>query len=619
MFGFFSFVLKLTIWCLFLQWTGRGLFLLLKGAYQQISAMEVLQSFVSGFPLDMAFSGYFLVFGILMYWVGVAIASGLPRILFLSFGLIFLLLTITINMADAEMYAAWGSKFNRQALQYLHSPKEAAASASGANWWAIFLCWLFCTLIFFRLLRKVARSITSKKNTAKQHISLAGQSLMTMAVMGIVVRGGMGNVPINQSVAVFSTKPAANMAAINSGWNFLYYIINKNENIDPEKYHFYAQGDDENLLNAFIDHGYVNTPLSHLSRPNVCLVILESFSAYGSQFLTGADHAMPYLDRLQKQGLSFKRAYAAGDRTDKGLAAVLSGWHGQPWQSILHEPDKAAKLPSLAGLFKENGYHTGFIYGGDLGFANMRSFLYSTGFQTIQDQSDFEKTQLTSKWGAHDEWSLQKLSKLNRETDSPFFHVLLTLSSHEPYDVPGGPYYQSKSPQKELLNSIAYTDRCIMNFMEEAAKHSWFQQTIFIFVADHGRDLGYPETQFDRAGHFHIPLFFWGEALHPKWKGVEWSEVVSQTGIAETLNQGLALSKAKRFLNTGNLLSASSGSQAMYIFNSGFGVIQDTNEVVFHNQPGQATLKKGNQRFCDSLVGFGQVFQYRQIQRYLHF
>lgn len=619
MFGFFSFVLKLTAWCVLLQWTGRCLFLFLRGAYQQMSTAEWLLSFGAGFSLDMAFAGYFLIFGILMYWLGKALTEVLPRKLFLLVGLIFLQITIIINLADAELYLAWGSKFNRQALQYLQSPKEAAASSSGVGWWTLSLCWFIFSVIFFRYLLKISRLISFSKETARQHIHLAGKSLVSIAVIGIVVRGGVGNIPINQSVAVFSSNPAANMAAINSGWNFLYYIINKNEKIDPEKYHFYKQGDDEKLLNHFFAHDYVKTPISHLSRPNVCIVILESFSAYGSQFLTGTNNAMPYIDRLQKEGLSFKRAYASGDRTDKGLAAVLSGWHGQPWQSILHEPDKAAKLPSLAGLFAKNGYRTGFIYGGDLGFANMRSYLYANGFQHIQDQSDFAKTQLTSKWGAHDEWSFNKLLKLNKESTGPFFHVLLTLSSHEPYDVPGGPYYTSTSPQKELLNSIAYTDQCVRKFMQEASKQNWFHQTLFVFVADHGRDLGYPETQFDRAGHFHIPLFFWGEALHPKLKGVEWSAVVSQTGIAETLNQGLALSNERRFSYSDNLLSATAHSQAVYIFNSGFGVIHDTNEVVFHNQPGRTTFKKGNPHFCDSLTGLGQAFQYRQILRYLDF
>lgn len=616
-FGFFSFLLSLTLWALTLQWVGRIAFLGLRGAHQQLSAAEIIQSFAAGFSLDIAFSGYFMAFAIILFWIGKSWSHRLPRFLFLVLGALFLQTTIIINLADAEMFAAWGSKFNRQALQYLSSPKEAMASSSEANWLGIVIVWLLVSGAYQYFLGKISKSIVKDRQPLKFHLLIAGKSLVSMAALGIIIRGGLGNVPINQSVAVYSSKTAANMAAINSGWNFLYYVINKNEKIDPEQYHFYKQKNDEALLGHFLSDSFNRKPLSHLNRPNVCIILLESFSAYASQYLTGANHAMPYLDQLQGGGLSFKRAYASGDRTDKGLAAVLGGWHGQPWQSILHEPDKAARLPSLAELFHQKGYQTGFLYGGDLGFANMKSYLYSAGFRQIQDQASFERTQLTSKWGAHDEWAFKKLLTMNKDARRPFFHVLLTLSSHEPYDVPGGPYYQSKSSQAALLNSIAYTDRCIQQFMKEAAATPWFENTLFVLVADHGRDLGFPETQFDRSGHFHIPLFFWGKALHPDLRGKMSEHVVSQTAIAETLSEGLGLSSKKEFPYCRSLLSASRNPLAMYIFNSGFGVVHDSAQVVFHNQPGQATHRIGNTMFTDSLLQFGQVFQYQQIIRYL--
>jgi phosphoglycerol transferase MdoB-like AlkP superfamily enzyme len=617
-FGFFSFLMLLTLWTMALQWTGRTAFLLLRGAHRQLDAAEIFQSYLAGFPLDIAFSGYFMVLAVIIFWVGKSWMQQPLRFLFKLTGTLFIQTTIIIHLADAEMFAAWGSKFNRQAMQYLSSPKEAMASTSEANWIGIVITWLIASVLFQYFLVKLSVHIKKDRQTMKLHLLTAGRSLVSMAALGIFIRGGVGNVPINQSVAMYSSKTAANMAAVNSGWNFLYYVINKNEKIDPEQYHFYKKENDEKMLGYFLNDSFTAKPLSHLDRPNVCIIILESFSAYASKYLTGTNHAMPFLDRLQGEGLSFKRAFASGDRTDKGLAAVLGGWHGQPWQSILHEPDKAAKLPSLAQLFNRKGYQTAFLYGGDLGFANMKSYLYSAGFGQIQDQANFERSQLTSKWGAHDEWSFKKLLTMNAEARQPFFHVLLTLSSHEPYDVPGGPYYQSQSPQASLLNSIAYTDRCIQQFMKEASVSPWFDNTLFVLVADHGRDLGFPETQFDRSGHFHIPLFFWGKALHPDLKGKMSAHVVSQTAIAETLSQGLGLASKKVFSNSGSILSVSRKPFAMYIFNSGFGVVHDSAEVVFHNQQAQATYRKGKPKFTDTLLHFGQAFQYQQIIRYLN-
>ncbi len=619
MFGFFSFLLKVFLWSMVLQWVGRLLFLFLKGASHQLTGTEIIQTYLAGFPLDLAFVSYFVVFSIVMYWLGTALHQNLSRFLFIALGTLFMQVVIIVSLADAEMFAAWGSKFNRQALQYLYSPNEAAASSSEASWTWIFICWMLFTVVFFCYLRILSGSIVKSPKSTRQHLFTFGKSVFTAALFGIAIRGGFGNIPINQSVAVFSAKPAANMAAINSGWNFLYFLINKNEIIDAETYHYYKIGDDDRVLHQFYPDTVVNTPLSHLEQPNVCIVIMESFSAYGSQYLKGIHNAMPFLDSLQKSGFSMKRAFASGDRTDKGLAAVVSAWHGQPWQSILHEPDKAAKLPSLAKLFNEKGYKSGFVYGGDLGFSNMRSYLFSAGFHSVRDQTDFKSAEVTSKWGAHDEWALKKLLKISSESKEPFFHVLLTLSSHEPYDVPGGPYYKGESSQKELLNSIGYTDDCIRRFMKEAIASPWFKNTLFVFVADHGRDLGYPETQFDQSGHFHVPLFFWGPALQPALRGVSSNQIASQCDIAETLNQGLLLNRKKHFDYSANLLDNERRSPAVYIFNSGFGVVKESAEIVFHNQPRQVTSRRGDAKTCDSLLMFGQVFQYRQVVNYLKY
>jgi phosphoglycerol transferase MdoB-like AlkP superfamily enzyme len=602
------------------QWVGRIFFLLLKGAYRLLTPGEVLQTFLAGFPLDLAFTGYFMVISILMYWLGKSLHYRAARFILLTSGLIFLQISIILSLADAEMFAAWGTKFNRQALQYLNNPKEAVASASEVGLSAIVFLWALSTWLFFIWLRRISLPVSESFQTRKEYMFTAGRAVVSMAFMAVFIRGGFGNVPVNQSAAVFSSKPAANMAAINSGWNFLYFLINKNESIDPEAYHFYLSGDDDAWLNRFyVDTASYSSSISEMNQPNVCIIVLESFSAYASKFLTGANNAMPFLDSLQQTGFSMKRAFASGDRTDKGLAAIIGAWHGQPWQSILHEPDKAAKLSSLASLFNKKGYKTGFIYGGDLGFANMKSYLYAAGFQHIIDQADFDSRELTSKWGAHDEWTLKKLMMMNTDAKKPFFHVLLTLSSHEPYDVPGGPYYKTDSPHKALLNSIAYTDQCIRRFMQLAAKKSWFSNTLFVFVADHGRDLGYAETQFDRSGHFHIPLFFWGPALHRNLQGLVSHHVSSQCDIAETLNQGLLRNKARNFPFSWHLLHRYRNPTATYIFNSGFGVVHNEAEIVFHNQPRQRTFAKGNGKLCDSLLNMGQVFQYSQIKKYLNF
>jgi phosphoglycerol transferase MdoB-like AlkP superfamily enzyme len=620
-FGFFSFIAFALLWSILLQWMGRFLFIWHKNVIDQLTFNEILQVYYHGFPLDFAFSSYLALFACLLYWIANMVFPQWMRRIYILIALLMLQLTVVIHLADAEMFAVWGAKFNRQALQYMQSPTEAMASSSEAGWTGIAFWWIICTFGFGWVFIKHASKMQKVAIGAKNHLVLGILSLLGIAAFGIGSRGGLGTIPINQSVAVFSLKPAANLAAVNSSWNFLYYLINKNEVIDPSAYRYginTAQG--EGLTQWY--HGEAGLSGKNLcanNRPNVCLVILESFSAYASGYLTGHGNAMPFLDSLNRTGLGFTRAYASGDRTDKGLAAIIGAWPGQPWQSILHEPDKAAKLPSLANAFRQKGYQTGFIYGGDLGFANMRAYLRNAGFEQLIDEGGFAENEKTSKWGAHDAVAFEKFLGMNDAAKKPFFHTILSLSSHEPYDVPGGPYFPREDPNRAFLNSIAYTDNCIRTFMQKCATKPWFKNTLFVFVADHGRDLGLDSTQFDRQGHFHIPIVFWGPVLSKDLQGKKIDKVVSQTDIGQTICQSVLNIDKPYFPHGRNMLFDNPSSSAFYVFNSGFGVVNPKGSVVFHNQPGACTAKSGTKGFSDSLLMLGKFMQYSLIKQYLSY
>ncbi len=138
----------------------------------------------------------------------------------------------------------------------------------------------------------------------------------------------------------------------------------------------------------------------------------------------------------------FDNFYASGDRTDKGVIAVLSGYPAQPTSSIIKFPSKTQNLPKLNNYLKKLGYKTSFIYGGDVDFANFRSYLTTSGFDHLTTMDDFPDDINTSKWGIHDHFMFnQSLQELDT-TQAPFAKVILTLSSHEPFDVPDGTLHQ---------------------------------------------------------------------------------------------------------------------------------------------------------------------------------
>jgi phosphoglycerol transferase MdoB-like AlkP superfamily enzyme len=147
-------------------------------------------------------------------------------------------------------------------------------------------------------------------------------------------------------------------------------------------------------------------------HPNVVLVILESFTSDVVGSFGGEANVSPYLSKLANEGIAFDSIYASGDRTDKGLVALLSGFPSQAVRSIIHQPDKFEKLPSLAQSMINNGYQPFFIYGGESEFANFKSYLLASGIHQIIDKNNFETNQMNSKWGAHDGFLFDKLNTL---------------------------------------------------------------------------------------------------------------------------------------------------------------------------------------------------------------
>src|SRR5699024_10985247 len=135
------------------------------------------------------------------------------------------------------------------------------------------------------------------------------------------------------------------------------------------------------------------------SRPNVLLIMWESITAKAVKSLGGLDGVTPEFERLAKEGILFTDFYASVDCSDKGIISILSGFPAQPTQSIIKLPSKSSKLPVLSRDFEAAGYNTSFYYGGELAFANIKSYLVSGGFDNIIGKNEFDRKDWNSKWG----------------------------------------------------------------------------------------------------------------------------------------------------------------------------------------------------------------------------
>lgn len=266
---------------------------------------------------------------------------------------------------------------------------------------------------------------------------------------------------------------------------------------------FLASEDTRSLM-RHVDNGQKPKKL------NVVLVINES---YGSTYIDSLDNKRdesisPNIDRLAKDGLLFTNVYATGDRTVRGLEALLTSFAPIPGISTARRSGSEG-MNSMPYLLRQYGYHTGFLYAGDGRFDNMGHFWEATGFENVWDERDFSEKGFKTIWGYADEYLYKEASnRLDQMTKEgqPAFLAMLTVSNHRPYTYPEGRI--AKDPNaKTRTNAATYADWAFGNFVDRARGKPWFDNTVFVFIGDHGPKInGSAHVPVDG---FRVPLLFY--------------------------------------------------------------------------------------------------------------
>jgi phosphoglycerol transferase MdoB-like AlkP superfamily enzyme len=319
------------------------------------------------------------------------------------------------------------------------------------------------------------------------------------------------------------------------------------------------------------------------------------------------DSITPNFNRLVHEGVLFSNIYANGDRSDKGIVAVLSGFPAFPQKSIIKYPNKTQQLPFISKDFNSLGYQTAFYYGGDIDFASMRSYFITGGFNSIVSKDDFDKKYHKSKWGVHDHLVFDRLYEDINSVKEPFFYSYFTLSSHEPFEVPMETVIKGNSNEAMYLNSANYTDKCLGEFIEKAKTQPWWDNTLVVCIADHG--IRHPgNTGYNRKDKYRIPMLWLGGALNTKDTVVD--KYGTQTDFVSTLLGQMDIENSE-YIYSKNLLDSASNSFSYYVFNNGFSFITDTSMVLYDNvsgkilkQYGEVDLDKGKSLLQTSFQDF---------------
>ena len=247
-------------------------------------------------------------------------------------------------------------------------------------------------------------------------------------------------------------------------------------------------------------------------HPNIVLITVESLSAEYMETFGNKDHLTPYLDKLAKESLFFTNLYATGTRTVYGLSAITLSIPPIPGNAIARRPNNG-NLFSLGAVLNRKGYDSRFLYGGFGYFDNMNTFFSGNGYRIV-DRSQLAENEITfaNIWGVCDEDIYQKTLKENDASyakGQPFFDMIMTTSNHQPFTFPDGKISIESGTGRK--GGVRYTDYAIERFIEAAKKRPWFDNTIFVIVADHtAGSSGKLDLTPERH---HIPMLFYAPKL----------------------------------------------------------------------------------------------------------
>ncbi len=585
----FFIVIYFSCWVVFFE-TARVFFLLYEWPLtKSLSFSLIIKALLNGAKMDASMAAYFSIIPSCFVIVSLYFNSLRKRFLYITYTATLLFFELFIIIGDAEMYKVWGSKIDATSLKYLSSPAELWASISYLPLFWIGFIFVICYFLLLKITIKVFSNFNYLLHSNEKKVLQLFLVLLISISLIIPIRGGVQLAPINQSSVYFCNNNYANNVAINASWNFMYSVMRMNR-LSQNFYQYMKEDEANKYVNDLFNNENKVEQIIEVkdgTKPNLLFIVWESFTEKVVNKMVQGKFIVPNFQNLIKEGIYFENCYASGDRTDKGISAVLSGYPAMPKTSIVNHPEKTTHLPGLGKTLFENGFSTNFYYGGEAEFANIKSYLFAQKFEKLITKNDFLSSQMISKWGVHDDVIAKKLVDDIPKMKQPFFTTWLTLSSHEPFEIPTNPVFKGNDDSIQFFNSLFYTDSCVGAFIAELKKMELWKNTVVVIVADHGHYLPISEN---KADAFRIPLLLLGGALNNQNKLIK--KTVSQLDVANTMVQQLGFN-TQQFSFSKNLFDASSKSWSAFTFNEGIGFVTDSSRIVFDHISNKNILEEG--------------------------
>ena len=458
---------------------------------------------------------------------------------------------------------------------------------------------------FINTFNKAARTQQSWLRVASTHAMYFFLSAITICLCVFGIRGRTGYNPIKISQAYYCDDAFLNQLGINPAFNLLTSALDdmRKENRDlhlmpyptavsmaRESLGITGKCDSLHVLRRYIDNPS-STVNPTAQKKNVVVILMESMSASLLQTFGQPQRLTPTLDSLYNHSMAFSHCYSAGIHTNHGMTASLYSFPALMFRNLM----KGTVTPRRDGIptvLKQQGYHNMFFMTHEAQYDNMKAFFATNGYDDIYAQEDYPKEEVVNSFGVSDHFLFDyAFNKINNQaaTGKPFFATLLTISNHPPYVIPEWFKPKTKEPETQI---VEYADWAIGNFLSKARKHSWYNNTVFVILADHGKLVGKVSGELPES-YNHIPLLIFGPGVENK----RVDKLANQVDLMPTLMSLLGIS---------------------YQYD-GFGIDQTKDErpMVFYSADNQIVARstthcyiyepKTNRAFCYNIKNDGQL------------
>ncbi len=485
-----------------------------------LTVSDIIRSFLYGFQFDLMVSSY-LIFPIFLLLVLSFFHSKQRRLYTLAFWFTFVFFSIAfiISGADIPYFNNFFLRFNANAFEWLNTPLIVVKMILFEPRFRYILLPIVLILwIFYKIVKKIYRQ-------KPEHIyPLQRKDIIIFSVFGLLMLGGILLKGYNTPISIYQSFDSKNVYLKYLFLNPVYTLSKSVEHRVEEKFYPKVLIDKNTAIRNMqhylhIDSQKYKSPVArnvipdtvNNSHPNVVLILMESMASYRMRHFGNTENLTPFLDSLYDKSLSFSNLYSSGTHTYFGIYSTLTGY---PALYETHPMKAEMDVPynNWAYTLKKHGYHTSFFIPHDAEFDNLQSFLSKNFFDDIYSVNDYQSEKRIGIYGVPDDYLFEiAVQKINQKQKQPFFAAILTVSNHSPYRFPDN--YKDKETD-ERKKGVKYADWSIKKFMQLAQKQDWFDNTLFVFVADHGKvySLDYDMP----LNYHHIPLIIYKKDIKPQ-------------------------------------------------------------------------------------------------------